>query len=54
MLVCDDTGKNCYATKKQARRIAKLCMKSRGKRLRVYLCPECKRWHLTKEAKPWR
>lgn len=40
------TGKRVYLSKRDARE----ANEHNHKRLRVYLCDECRRWHVTQEA----
>lgn len=46
-------GKARYATERQAIRVAMSSSRRSGLPLRVYRCPECKGWHLTKRP-TWR
>jgi len=45
----NDCGKEAYGSKAAARRVANYCFKARGADLRAYQCPQCRKWHLTKE-----
>lgn len=42
---CDESGKRCFASKREAR----IGMRRLAARLRVYFCKDCKAFHLTKE-----
>jgi uncharacterized protein YlaI len=42
---CPETGKRCYVSRKQA----KVRSKHVRNRIRVYKCPHCNHFHVTKE-----
>lgn len=44
-------GKVHYSSKAEAKRAAKRGTRQ-GHRLRIYHCPECQVWHLTRVANP--
>ena len=41
--------KKAYPSQVDAERVAARCFRERGARLRVYACPACCRYHLTKQ-----
>lgn len=43
-------GKKQYGDLGVAHRAARKCKKMRGVALRVYRCPNCKQWHLTRNG----
>jgi hypothetical protein len=43
--LCEETGKKCYGSKEKARHATKGIAAT----TRIYLCPFCKRWHLTRQ-----
>ena len=45
-MTCSETGKRCFASKHEGRRASRKV----GNRLRVYLCPHCHRFHITRRA----
>ena len=46
--VCAKSGKRGFHSRNQAR----AAHRSNGKRVRVYICPECHHWHVTSQARP--
>ena len=42
---CHKTGKRCYPSEKTAKRATKTV----GNKIRVYLCPDCHRFHVTSQ-----
>lgn len=42
------TGKRAHATRADAKRFAKANMAKHHRKMRVYLCPHCEFFHLTK------
>ena len=44
---CD--SKRRYVTPQEAERSAKTARRKRDEKLRVYRCPHCQGWHLTKK-----
>jgi hypothetical protein len=46
--LCPVTGKHCHTSKEQARKK----MGRLSARLRIYQCPHCNYWHLTKSVAP--
>lgn len=46
---CESGGKLRFATEGEAVRFGR-SGKSKGRRMRAYLCPACRGFHLTKEA----
>ena len=48
---CKDSGKKCYPTKKAALSAASSTGKSRGVELKIYKCPDCKDYHLTRASR---
>ena len=47
---CRHSMKLCFATKKAALTRASLVVAKHGLAIRVYKCPECRCWHLTKSV----
>lgn len=45
---CSETGKVCFHKKEALSKVKFLEYKGREKRLRIYQCPHCDWWHLTK------
>lgn len=41
-------GKNVYDSEKEAKKARSRVYKQRSVKLRVYQCPDCHKWHLTK------
>lgn len=44
-------GKNCY-TKNAVKKTKEWVGRRRGKAMRVYECPDCHYWHITKRDAP--
>ena len=45
--MADPCAKTTYSTEKVARRQARQISEGSGEDFRAYLCPDCRRWHLT-------
>ena len=46
--LCPRTGKFGYLTRVAAKEAGKRVKRNYGQRVRVYKCPDCPSWHLTK------
>lgn len=46
---CQAHGKNAY-DKRGAEEVRNAAWRDRHEALRVYCCPECRRWHVTKNV----
>lgn len=46
--VCWKTNKQRHARRRDAKRSARSAERRSGRRIRVYECPHCDGWHLTK------
>lgn len=44
-------AKHYFASKKLARKVAIKRSAATGDKIKVYMCPSCQGWHLTKAAK---
>lgn len=51
IVVPEACGKRRYRSERDAIGSALCCARKRGTALRVYACPKCKGWHLTKQEK---
>ena len=49
--VCGRQKKKCYPSNHIARKMARQASKRSGDKLRVYNCPHCGHWHMTKTKK---
>lgn len=45
---CSQSGKDVYFSWTECARAAEFLMAKRDVKLRVYLCPDCRNYHLTK------
>lgn len=43
--ICDTSGKRCFASRREAKR----ALRSLVAKLRIYACPSCGLYHLTKQ-----
>lgn len=48
---CPDGGKICYDKKDAQQKRNWVERRGRGKDMRIYQCPSCGYWHLTKETR---
>jgi hypothetical protein len=46
------SGKICHSSERAAKEFRKQ-LRTKGSRMRIYLCPHCRYYHLTKDVNQW-